>query len=34
MTKKKTKAIFQLKVTLSEIEPPVWRTVQVPEDPR
>lgn len=32
MTTKKVKAIFQLKVTLRDIEPPIWRSVQVAED--
>jgi hypothetical protein len=32
MTAKKVKAIFQLKVRLRDIEPPIWRTVQVAED--
>jgi hypothetical protein len=32
MTKKKTNAIFQLKVSLSDIEPPVWRAIHLPED--
>jgi hypothetical protein len=32
MTRKKAKAIFQLRVSLRDIEPPIWRCVQVPED--
>jgi hypothetical protein len=32
MTTKKVKAIFQLKVSLRDIEPPIWRSVQVAED--
>lgn len=32
MTMKKPKAIFQLKVSLRDIEPEIWRCVQVPED--
>lgn len=32
MSTKKTKAVFQLKVRLRDIEPPVWRRVQVSED--
>jgi Plasmid pRiA4b ORF-3-like protein len=29
---RKTKAIFQLRVSLRDIEPAIWRSVQVPED--
>ncbi len=32
MAKKKVTAIFQLKVGLRGIEPPVWRSIQLPED--
>ncbi|MCL5742562.1 MAG: plasmid pRiA4b ORF-3 family protein [Acidobacteria bacterium] len=32
MTTKKVKAIFQLKVSLRDIEPSIWRSVQVAED--
>lgn len=32
MTAKKVKAIFQLKVSLRDIEPAIWRSVQVAED--
>ena len=34
MGSKKAKAIFQLKVSLRDIEPPVWRRIQVWEDTR
>jgi hypothetical protein len=29
---KRVKAIFQLRVSLRDIDPPIWRSVQVPED--
>lgn len=32
MIAKRSKAIFQLKVSLRDIEPEIWRSVQVPED--
>ncbi|MCX6623718.1 MAG: plasmid pRiA4b ORF-3 family protein [Acidobacteria bacterium] len=32
MNTSKTKAIFQLKVSLRDIEPPVWRRLQIAED--
>lgn len=32
MSTKKTRAVFQFKVTLRDIEPPVWRRIQVWED--
>ncbi len=32
MSTKKAKPIFQLKISLRDIEPPIWRRVQVPED--
>lgn len=32
MTRKRTRAVYQLKVSLLEIEPPIWRRIQVWED--
>jgi hypothetical protein len=29
---KKVKAIYQLRVSLRDIEPEIWRTIQVAED--
>ena len=32
MTRKNNRALYQLKVTLQEIHPPIWRRVQIGED--
>lgn len=32
MSTKKTRAVYQLKISLRDIEPPIWRRIQVWED--
>jgi hypothetical protein len=32
MTKKNNRVLYQLKVTLQEIHPPIWRRMQIWED--